>query len=295
MYINKTLLSKFNKEEVQKFIDAGLTPKDLSTYYKTPLKRIHEVIKWLDIKRVDKHHVIKKNDTFFDCIDSEIKAYLLGYLLADGSVNIEPKKRKGVVYSYNYRISFCVSIDDEYVIKLYQQFICPDNTLKYVDNQKGVKVKRKLQCHFRWSSRYMIEKLIEYGIKPRKTQDIEFVFDFDTIPSKLVRHFIRGFFDGDGCITLSRKKYRKIGFVSTSEMFLQQLILYFLKYNIDFKLYESKSKNMYYYQIWTSKTDQVDSFYKLLYENSNYFLARKRNKFGMSIEKALLPNQLNLF
>ena len=143
----------------------------------------------------------KINETFFDVIDSEEKAYLLGFFIADGCIQKEAKKKNGEIYSYSYRFSLNNSIDDIEIIKLFQKYICPHKKLEYKNNQSGVKSKRKEQVSIRWVSKHMYETLNLYNIHERKTYDSNFEFPFDKIPKKLIRHFIRGYFDGDGCIT----------------------------------------------------------------------------------------------
>ena len=54
----------------------------------------------------------------------------------------------------------------------------------------------------------MATDLAKYGIIPRKTGH-EFL-PIDEIPDNLIRHFIRGFFDGDGTyVFCSKYAYRK--------------------------------------------------------------------------------------
>jgi intein/homing endonuclease len=242
---------------------------------------LYTLIKLYNIERIDKHRQLCNNDKFFDDVDSEIKAYLLGFLIADGCVIIEPKKRNGKVYSYSKRISILNSVDDLQIIKLFQQYICPKNTIKYNNCQLGVKTLRKQQCNIRWTSSYMVDKLISYGIKPKKTYDTDFKFDFSILKTEELKlHFLRGFFDGDGCISITRNKYVRIGFVGTSYIFMNQIIDFYKKYNLLFKITTRKSKNMLYYEITlTGGKLSINKFKELMYQNSNFYLDRKLNKF----------------
>jgi hypothetical protein len=276
--MNNKLLSKVSKEELETLIEEGLTMIEIANRFDLDPRRISELRIYYSLEFKNKRHILKKNDTFFDSIDNEIKAYLLGYLIADGCICVEPKKRDGIIYAYNYRIAFCCSVDDETTVSLFRDYICPENTIKYVNNTQGAK-NRKLQCHLKWSSRYMVEKLINYHILPNKTQDILFQFDFDIIKDKsLIPHFFRGFFDGDGWITTNQNC---IGFVSTSKPFCQQIIQYFEQFDIRFGLYTQQSKNMEYYQISCSRKEYLYKFYQLLYTNANFFLQRKKDKFSV--------------
>ena len=63
----------------------------------------------------------------------------------------------------------------------------------------------------------MLEK--NFGIKPRKTFNISIS---NNIPKRLQCHFIRGYFDGDGCITKSAG-YVHVGITSGSNKMLEQI------------------------------------------------------------------------
>lgn len=75
------------------------------------------------------------NDNFFKVIDSEEKAYLLGFFLADGSYNLGTRCTK----SYRYQV--CLQGRDKSIIDFFQNFICPENSIKYKKayvDKKGV-------------------------------------------------------------------------------------------------------------------------------------------------------------
>lgn len=270
-----------SKEYLEKLVNDKLSVNEICKLLNIPNRRVYDLFKYYNIEyTLNKGTFLQKNDTFFDNIDSEIKSYLLGFLIADGCILQEPKKKKGIIYSYNSRISFCNAIDDLEIIKLYNTHICPYNNIKFVNNQKGVKF-RKLQCHLRWSSKYMVDRLINIGIKPRKTYDINFIFDFSILKSNdLIIHFLRGFFDGDGWASLNKSKTINVGFVGTSLPFLNQIIDFYKKYDLNFVVNKNTSKNMDYYQILLRGGKPASEKFKdIMYSNANFFLQRKYNKF----------------
>ena len=164
----------------------------------------------LDIKKGSNSKI---NEKFFDNIDSEEKAYLLGFFIADGCMQKEEKKKDGKVYSYSYRFTLSNSIDDLEIIELFQKSICPNKKIEFINDQRGVKF-RKEQARLRWTSKHMFETLESYNIHPRKTYDNEFFLP-KIMSDNLLRHFIRGLFDGDG-----HKAQCEIKFVINSEKFL---------------------------------------------------------------------------
>src|SRR5690606_6778822 len=72
---------------------------------------------------------------------------------------------------------------------------------------------------------YLCNSLISLGCGPRKSQ---LGMQFPNLPKHLIHHFIRGFFDGDGCITVNKRIYKgkrvisenfklKLAFTSTDD------------------------------------------------------------------------------
>ena len=128
------------------------------------------------------------NENYFDNIDCEEKAYWLGFLFADGSTTqnsncilfgqIEPR--------LNTVIAFKKAINLTKEIK-----------------KKNVKIGNNFYfCQF--SSNHMSNKLKEYGCIPNKS--LLSTFNPNMLPNKFMNAFIRGYFDGDGCIWEGKRK-----------------------------------------------------------------------------------------
>jgi hypothetical protein len=127
------------------------------------------------------------DEHFFDKIDTEEKAYFLGLLYADGSVS-----KKGSVRLRLHEkdldtvISFSNALKSTYPIK-FEASKCPNR-----GNVYGV----TLWCQ------YLVNILSGLGCVPNKTFKLVFP---DFLDPKLYNHFIRGYFDGDGCILRNKK------------------------------------------------------------------------------------------
>jgi hypothetical protein len=72
---------------------------------------------------------------------------------------------------------------------------------------------------FRVGSKQIFNDLLKLGVTPRKSLTIL----LPKIPFKYLSYFIRGYFDGDGCIYLIKSKYPRVIFTSGSQLFLQGL------------------------------------------------------------------------
>lgn len=232
-----------------------------------------------------KFRKVKCIDSYFDKIDTEKKAYLLGFLIADGCISIDYKDdmtRKPI-----YRIYFNNSIDDIEILNHYRLEICPEKIIHFRDVKQGAK-NRKTQANLRFTSRYMCDSLEElYGIKPRKTYNSTFKFPFEKIPEEMIRHFTRGFFDGDGSVSFY--KYNKsiffnFSFVLNSIDFTNQIAEIFeSKFNIISKIYSHEGKISNYFTLRFNynrkRTEKIKEIYDWLYNNSTIFLKRKKIKF----------------
>lgn len=277
--------SKFNINKILNLIKKGYNIKQISNIIEIPNRRLGEMLKHYNISINSSGHKILKNNDFFSIIDSEIKAYLLGYIIADGCVSIEPKKKNGIVYSYSKRLSFNVSVDDKEIINLLKFNISSKSKIKEYHNNKGA-ISRKKQLSLRFSSSKIVDDLIKLNILPNKTYHSDFKFDFKNMNEHLIRHFIRGFFDGDGSIGKC-----DISFVSTSIHFLEQIEKYIKSKipQINYRYYSYKGKTIDYHKLYFNiGYDIRTEIYNLLYKDSNYFLTRKKIKFN--IDNTVLTN-----
>lgn len=108
------------------------------------------------------------------------------------------------------------------------------------------------------------------------------------MPFNLVGHFIRGYFDGDGCFTWhasapnlkNREKNWKIKIAwqieSKTKTMIEEFQQWFIKNGIKVNLNYIKRDDMY--RLVTSSKKTFDSLYKLIHKNAKYSLSRKANK-----------------
>ena len=253
--------------------------RNIAEQINTYPEKISSILKKHGIKPKSKFKGWKKvNDTFFDEIDSEEKAYVLGFFVADGCIRLERDKNGEITHS---RLCFSNSIDDEEIINRIHDLICPENKIQYFHNVKDG-ANRKPQLGLQWTSKHMKEVLVEkYKIVPRKTYDGDFELPEGVIPKELFRHFVRGFIDGDGTFNGG-----DIGFVFNSKPFAEQIINFFKgefeknkelveEFSYTFKEVEGKTVNYYRLRLPVGK-GRKKLYEKILYDNATIFLSRKR-------------------
>lgn len=280
-------LSKEQWVKVGEEFKNGMSVKDLCNKYNCSSQTINRHLKNMKLKNNRQSKWV--DDNYFDDIDNEEKAYLLGFLVADGCIREEIDTRSSNWKSF--RICFSNSIDDKEIMDLIHNKICPNHMMIEVHNTNGAK-NRKAQLILQWTSNHMTDVLInKYKIVPHKTSDQNFKFPFDLIPEKFHRHFIRGFMDGDGSINKS-----ELRFVFTSKLFMNQIINKFKElfkdysdvvWNFSYSIKECSGKTAKYWTVFIPMGHGRDKLIKnYLYNNANVYLARKYNKaYGIKSEK----------
>ena len=207
------------------------------------------------------------NHDFFENIDTEEKAYWLGFFYADGCVSINKITNSGEccikLYKGDYRHlqKFNKSLNGNIPLS-FDTAICSFNN------------KPQESCSIRCYSIKMANDLISHGCIPNKT----FYITVPNIDKSLMNHFIRGFFDGDGCICTASKKRKTLGinFCSASEDFLIGLRKHL--YSIGINSYIVDEKNTSTYRLYIKGIKNVDNMWNYMFDNATIFLDRKFEK-----------------
>ena len=226
------------------------------------------------------HHVSKRNirHSFFKSIDTEIQAYLLGFHAADGSID---EKRK------TFRVQ--LSEKDSEIIYLFRDFISEDariyhNNGHLINGRHGEIYKQKPTIGIDITSAELAKSLVDLGFGYKKTYKELHLPD---IKSDLLRHFLRGYFDGDGCFTCwyvpqnGNRKERVRGrfdIISKNKSILADIQSYLKENDIKSLINYLKRDNMY--RLYVESKKEIIKLYHLLYDNSYFYLSRKYNKFN---------------
>jgi hypothetical protein len=189
------------------------------------------------------------NESYFHDINSEDKAYWLGFCFADA-------------YNSGDELRFNLAIKDmSHLYKL-------QNSLE--SNKFPKESKDNKFCNIRFGSRILCNDLINLGCVPKKS----LILKYPTINSIYDRDFIRGVFDGDGCMYFGHGT-RQWSIYSGSEQFIAKIHEILLQKGIGVKL----RKQGIGFVISLTRKSEINKIYHYMYDNSSLFLERKRNKF----------------
>lgn len=220
--------------------------------------------KKLGIEVINKQNRTKFDNHIFDVIDTEEKAYWLGFIFADGYIGSTPLRpeRKSV---YNFEIS--LKADDVEHLKKFKSFISWEKDV-VVDNNR---------CRIMLVNKHFWNVLNDYGCTPKKSLTLKFPDISIFKSSDLIRHFIRGYFDGDGCF--SRYVYihtvtPHVQIIGTPQFLkeIEELINMPVTYRHDPRHTEDT-------MIMDFNKDSTVKFINYLYSNSTVYLDRKYKLF----------------
>lgn len=216
----------------------------------------------------------KANENFFSKIDTEEKAYWLGFFYADGYII---SKRKW----QNYKIGIKLSVEDINHLRKFKKDIEYTGEVKIFQRRKRYYKNEKDICNIDISSNKLAEDLIKNGCVENKTLILKYPSK-DIIPECLEKHFIRGLIDGDGCICIDKNKNFVLNFTGTKSM-CEGVLRFFNKENIKLrKRFPERFNNNYSFNI--KSRNQVPILLSIIYKDATVYLDRKYEKYLKMLE-----------
>jgi len=166
--------------EIIRLYKSGLSADKIAAQYEVTNGTIYHILQ--------KHHIIRRyryvvDESFFDKINSEQKAYWLGFLYADGWI---------YRHGYTTQMGIEVNIQDILHLEKLRVALHSSHPLSYRTTCPMVRLTI--------SNPKLVSGLIQHGMIQRKSLILSFP---NWLASDLIRHFIRGYVDGDGSLHIA--------------------------------------------------------------------------------------------
>lgn len=256
---DKDLLT-YDVFEAQKLYENGLTLNEISQKLNVTRQSISKQLKKIGVKVLRANIMKDLNENVFDSIDTEEKAYWLGFLFADGNIS-----------NKNNYIRINLSKKDKKHLEKLKMFLNYERDVLDYETKQGYNISRMSV-----SNKHLWNKLNELGCTPNKSLTLKFPKCVFNEKQELIRHFLRGYFDGDGCLSFRDKEHKrpKIYLLGTVDFLreMETLIPFKPLKNIYLK---HKNRNNFITGVWSKEGKTAYEFAKYLYENSTIFLDRK--------------------
>ena len=230
--------------------------------------------KWERTPRKNKYTF---NEHYFDEIDTEEKAYWLGFLYADGfilSARHRPDKPRE-----SQSFGFTINIEDIEIMQQFKKDLEATNPINVYNAHEGDFKEDGIYIRILLTSNYTVNMLKKWGVIENKTFYIKWP---DFLRDDLIPHFIKGYSDGDGSVVID-KNNRFHWVISGTEELLNGIKHYFKKdeLKLEKRWKERKNNN---YSLHFSGNQQVLNFLSKIYSNENFCLKRKKEKYLKMIE-----------
>lgn len=232
---------------------------------------ISSALKLLGIEVINEQNTLRFDENIFNNINNEEKAYWLGFIYADGNISrIDGYK--------NSRYHFEITIKESDKMHLYK-FNAFTKHINDNVKKKIVKLNNKIFIAYRWavSNKNLWESLNNLGCTPKKSLTLTFPKKEIFSNEKLIIPFIRGYFDGDGCISYHCNN-KNICNVSVLLVGTKNVLENIAK-TFNFKKYRIVKKGNAY-QICFNVQDSFN-FIKEIYNNASIYLDRKFNRANL--------------
>lgn len=271
----KSLIDLLSQEEIDEIVslyqnNISLREIEKRTGHGRP--QITRMLENLGVKTTKGNHYRKYffDFDFFEKIDCDKKAYWLGFMYADGS--IEKKSKYG---EQSFKLSLQKS--DEEILKNFNEDLKSTYPIYYDDSKHNKNPNHQIQAILNPRKQKTVDDLKKLGCVENKSLILTFPTE-DQVPREYVYAFIRGYFDGDGSITQYKNNFT-VSIVGTEE-FITKLSTYFKGGSI---LKDKRKKNSWYFNL--NGNLQILDFYHKLYDGADRYLLRKYNKFQTLREK----------
>lgn len=271
--INSMLKISDYSEQINQMHSQGMSAFDiakaLNFKYVQPVYNYFKKQGWERLQRGD--YKIKTlytvDSDFFKKIDTEEKAYIVGFIAADGHIDAN-----------TYRLTIALKNSDYQLLEKIRTAMHSTHPIKRGILRKNPykKTENKIleQCSISINGKDLVQPLINMGLSGKKTYTLSDEL-IKYIPDNLVRHFLRGYFDGDGNVTWGTEYssgFKYIVQVCGNEDFLNGSFQKYFPSNCS--LYKNKySKQCYTWKIANKK--EVLKFLIYIYDDAHIYLNRK--------------------
>lgn len=268
------LRRNFTDEDYKEYILGNLKMKDVYEKYEVNQNAMDY---FFAEKGYIKRSTLRKENIkidIFNPVNTPEAAYILGFYIADGCLN-------------GNKFVITLNEKDKEILEKIRDYMSPITKLIYKKetiNKQGI-VSHPMYS-FAFACKEIVNCLEDLGLGKNKTYLSKSIKN--VVPKELMWDFIRGYWDGDGCISSSNVtknvketsyNYINIGFtiISKDPDILNEMNEFFIEEGINTHVYPDNKGN---YLVGTHSKSEIEKIYNKLYTSSSLFMERKRTKFN---------------
>ena len=205
---------KFSQQEIDNildlFLNQGVSRNQISKKFNCDICVINRILLENNIDYANHQNKYGRkyffDQHYFQYINTEEKAYWLGFLYADGYITGQN------VFGCGLQLN-----DKEHLIKFLTAIQCSSYDCISIEENS---------VRFSLTDELFVNHLIDKGFTHQKSYDTSTII-WDSIPDNYKKDFIRGLWDGDGYVSKTAQNANITGMVSNNKNLLLKIIDYF--------------------------------------------------------------------
>lgn len=265
-------------EELKQYIITeyikGRSAISLSNEIKLSQVKIGKLLKEWNIPiHTDREQALKYsvNESYFEKIDTEEKAYWLGFMYADGF--IQSKRPQN-----NRKIGITLTNSDIEHLEKFKKSLNYTGDIKTYNPSKSCYKGTKPYSRILITSDKLALDLIKLGCMENKTDILTYPTE-QQAPLNLQKHFVRGYIDGDGSLMIkSQRRSYEFAINVTGTLEVMEGIKHFLHLDRLKNQQRHPERPVNNYSFTIGGNNQTLRIAKYLYDNSSIYLERKFQK-----------------
>lgn len=256
-FISQPIFNELEDKEIAKIYNVGNSTRKIARAYKVNNKIIANALKrqTIQIHQTQFKRKWQINEFAFDDLQNEQVNYWWGFIYADGSIN---KKRY---------LNITLGLKDEQHLEKLNGFLQSDYPIYTTCTQ--LNNKKFHQPRLMVYSRHLANRLSQLGIVSHR---LKFNRVLEHLDPTFASHWIRGYFDGDGCALKSEPRISWAG---------QKNLLEWIRYKLSEELGLNPERNIFKHgnfifeiNYWGRK--QTRKITNYMYKDATIWLERKR-------------------
>lgn len=277
--MSKPLIPIEEYENIINLYNSGLSQAKVGEIYNVGHYIIGKILRKCGVAVRDDSHKSRKytiNENYFDEIDTQNKAYLLGLLYSDGC-NYPPQ----------HRVKLELQERDKDILNKINNEIQSNKPLSFVNlNSKNVNWQNTYRLDI--TNKHISDRLVELGVVQNKSLVLEFPTWLD---ETMYAHFLRGYLDGDGHIEWNNTRF--ITLVGTSQFCKHVKNFCEDKLGIKCSIYNTAKKDSNTKLLHICGRTKMKQFLDFIYKDAELYIERKYNIYQkicmeMNINNSLL-------
>ena len=292
-------MTKLKKEQelklCEEYINNNFSQKELAEKYNFTQSGIskllirYNVIRDSNIKSNKQlNNLIKCNENYFETIDTPAKSYWLGFISGDGRVDEDDNSLiiGLAIKDKSHLEKFILDLDSEHSI--YEKHTTLKKTSKTYEG-----------CVLKVVRPKIISDLVKHNVTQNKSKELSIP---ETIPDELIKDFIRGIMDSDGCISIDKENRISISYLTSVKSFSEEIKEFLIK-NCGVTNNRILNRPGCFEVRWTS-INEVKRIFEFLYSTGpwldrkynlakNYFDQKENPKILSKLDKILGFGKMN--